>query len=44
MFGLELLFGIGIAIIAAVLLSVFIAFLLGAVIAIKDIVDKRRKK
>lgn len=42
MFGLELVLGLGIAIVASALLAIFIAIVIGLVIALKDTIDERK--
>lgn len=44
MFGLELVLGLGIAIVASALLAIFIAIVIGLVIALKDTIDERKGK
>jgi hypothetical protein len=44
MFGLELVLGLGIAIVASALLAIFIAIMIGLVIALKDTIDERKGK
>lgn len=44
MFGLEILFGLGVAIISAALLAIFIAVVIGLIIAVKDTLDERKGK
>ena len=44
MFGLELLLGLGVAIVASALLAIFIAVVIGLIIAVKDTIDERKGK
>lgn len=44
MFGLEILFALGVAIISAAMLSIFIAVFIGLIIAVKDTIDERKGK
>ena len=44
MFGLELVLGLGVAIVASALLAIFIAIVIGLVIALKDTIDERKGK
>lgn len=44
MFGLELVLGLGIAIVASALLAIFIAIVIGLVIALKDTINERKGK
>lgn len=44
MFGLELVLGLGIAIVASALLAIFIAVVIGLIIAVKDTIDERKGK
>lgn len=44
MFGLEILFALGVAIISAALLSIFVAVVIGLIIAVKDTIDERKGK
>lgn len=44
MFGLELVLGLGIAIVASALLAIFIAIVIGLVIALKDTLEERKGK
>lgn len=44
MFGLEILFALGVAIISAALLAIFIAIVIGLIVAVKDTIDERKGK
>lgn len=44
MFGLEILFALGVAIISAALLAIFVAVVIGVVIAVIDTVNERKGK
>lgn len=44
MFGLEILFALGVAIVASALLAIFIAVVIGLIIAVKDTIDERKGK